>query len=380
MENNVIIDLKNISVSFDGEQILKSINLYIRDGEFITFLGPSGCGKTTTLRIVAGFLEPDSGDVIFDGKRINGVPPHKREVNTIFQRYALFPHLNVAENIAFGLKLKKMPKDKIDKKVSEMLALVNLKGFENRNINSLSGGQQQRVAIARALAVDPKVLLLDEPLGALDLKLRKDMQNELKKIQQSLGITFIYVTHDQEEALSMSDTIVVMDSGKIQQIGTPTDIYNEPKNAFVADFIGESNIVDGVMKQDKVVEFSGHVFDCLDGGFGKNEPVDVVVRPEDVDVVPVSEGMLTGKVTSVTFKGVHYEIIVDIGGFLWMIQSTDIQYEGSEIGLMIEPDAIHIMKKSEYSGTFGDFSSYSDEFDELSDVNAGIDAEDSGDE
>ncbi|MBO5395695.1 MAG: ABC transporter ATP-binding protein [Clostridia bacterium] len=380
MENNVIIDLKNISVSFDGEQILKSINLYIRDGEFITFLGPSGCGKTTTLRIIAGFLEPDGGDVIFDGKRINGVPPHKREVNTIFQRYALFPHLNVAENIAFGLKLKKMPKDKIDRKVEEMLSLVNLKGFENRNINSLSGGQQQRVAIARALAVDPKVLLLDEPLGALDLKLRKDMQNELKKIQQSLGITFIYVTHDQEEALSMSDTIVVMDSGKIQQIGSPTDIYNEPKNAFVADFIGESNIVDGIMKEDRIVEFSGHVFDCLDGGFGKNEAVDVVVRPEDVDVVPVSEGMLTGKVTSVTFKGVHYEIIVDIGGFLWMIQSTDIQYEGSEIGLLIEPDAIHIMKKSEYSGTFGDFSSYSDEFDELSDVNAGIDTEDSDDE
>ena len=380
MENNVIIDLKNISVSFDGEQILKNINLYIRDGEFITFLGPSGCGKTTTLRIVAGFLEPDSGDVIFDGKRINGVPPHKREVNTIFQRYALFPHLNVAENIAFGLKLKKMPKEKIDKKVAEMLALVNLKGFEHRNINSLSGGQQQRVAIARALAVDPKVLLLDEPLGALDLKLRKDMQVELKKIQQSLGITFIYVTHDQEEALSMSDTIVVMDSGKIQQIGSPTDIYNEPKNAFVADFIGESNIVDGIMKEDKIVEFSGHVFDCLDGGFGKNEAVDVVVRPEDVDVVPVEQGMLTGKVTSVTFKGVHYEIIVDIGGFLWMIQSTDIQYEGSEIGLLIEPDAIHIMKKSEYSGTFGDFSSYSDEFDELSDVNAGVDAEDNGDE
>ncbi len=380
MENNVIIDLKNISVAFDGEQILKNINLYIRDGEFITFLGPSGCGKTTTLRIVAGFLEPDDGDVIFDGKKINGVPPHKRKVNTIFQRYALFPHLNVAENIAFGLKLKKMPKDKIDKKVEEMLALVNLKGFGNRNINSLSGGQQQRVAIARALAVDPKVLLLDEPLGALDLKLRKDMQVELKKIQQSLGITFIYVTHDQEEALSMSDTIVVMDSGKIQQIGTPTDIYNEPKNAFVADFIGESNIVDGIMKEDRVVEFSGHVFDCLDTGFGKNEAVDVVVRPEDVDVVPVSQGMLTGTVTSVTFKGVHYEIIVDIGGFLWMIQSTDIQYEGSEIGLLIEPDAIHIMKKSEYSGTFGDFSSYSDEFDELSDVNAGLDTEDSDDE
>ena len=380
MKDNVIIDLKNISVSFDGEQILKNINLYIRNGEFITFLGPSGCGKTTTLRIIAGFLEPDGGDVIFDNKRINGVPPHKREVNTIFQRYALFPHLNVAENIAFGLKLKKMSKSEIDQKVSDMLALVNLKGFEHRNINSLSGGQQQRVAIARALAVDPKVLLLDEPLGALDLKLRKDMQNELKKIQQRLGITFIYVTHDQEEALSMSDTIVVMDSGKIQQIGTPTDIYNEPKNAFVADFIGESNIVDGIMKEDKIVEFSGHVFDCLDGGFGKNEAVDVVVRPEDVDVVPVEKGMLTGKVTSVTFKGVHYEIIVDIGGFLWMIQSTDIQYEGSEIGLVIEPDAIHIMKKSEYSGTFGDFSSYSDEFDELSDVNAGIDAEDSDDE
>ncbi|MBR3767203.1 MAG: ABC transporter ATP-binding protein [Clostridia bacterium] len=380
MENNVIIDLKNISVSFDGEQILKNINLYIRDGEFITFLGPSGCGKTTTLRIIAGFLEPDSGDVIFDGKKINGVPPHKREVNTIFQRYALFPHLNVAENIAFGLKLKKMPKDKIEKKVQEMLSLVNLKGFEHRNINSLSGGQQQRVAIARALAVDPKVLLLDEPLGALDLKLRKDMQVELKKIQQSLDITFIYVTHDQEEALSMSDTIVVMDSGKIQQIGSPTDIYNEPKNAFVADFIGESNIVDGIMKEDKIVEFSGHVFDCLDTGFGKNEAVDVVVRPEDVDVVPIEQGMLTGTVTSVTFKGVHYEIIVDIGGFLWMIQSTDIQYVGDKIGLLIEPDAIHIMKKSEYSGTFGDFSSYSDEFDELSDVNAGVDTEDTDDE
>jgi len=380
LENNVIIDLKNISVSFDGEQILKNINLYIRDGEFITFLGPSGCGKTTTLRIVAGFLEPDEGEVIFDGKKINGVPPHKREVNTIFQRYALFPHLNVADNIAFGLKLKKMSKDKIEKKVSEMLSLVNLKGFEHRNINSLSGGQQQRVAIARALAVDPKVLLLDEPLGALDLKLRKDMQVELKKIQQSLGITFIYVTHDQEEALSMSDTIVVMDSGKIQQIGTPTDIYNEPKNAFVADFIGESNIVDGIMKEDRIVEFSGHVFDCLDTGFGKNEAVDVVVRPEDVDVVPVEKGMLTGIVTSVTFKGVHYEIIVDIGGFLWMIQSTDIQYVGDKIGLFIEPDAIHIMKKSEYSGTFGDFSSYSDEFDELSDVNAGVDTEGSDDE
>lgn len=380
MEKNIVIDLKHISVAFDGEQILKDISLYIRNGEFITFLGPSGCGKTTTLRIIGGFLEPDEGDVIFENKKINGVPPHKRQVNTIFQRYALFPHLNVAENIAFGLKIKKMPKDKIDEKVKEMLELVNLRGFENRNINSLSGGQQQRVAIARALAVEPKVLLLDEPLGALDLKLRKDMQVELKKIQKSLGITFIYVTHDQEEALSMSDTIVVMDNGKIQQIGTPTDVYNEPKNAFVADFIGESNIVDGVMKQDKVVEFSGHVFDCLDKGFATDEAVDVVVRPEDVDVVPVEKGMLTGTVTSVTFKGVHYEIIVDIGGFLWMIQSTDIQNVGDKIGLEILPDAIHIMKKSEYSGLFGDFSSYSEEFDELSDVNAGVESEGSENE
>ena len=378
--NNIIIELKNISVSFDNERILENLNLSIRDGEFITFLGPSGCGKTTTLRVIAGFLQPDDGDVIFDAKRINGVPPHKRQVNTIFQRYALFPNMNVADNIAFGLRVKKLPSDEIKKKVQEMLTLVNLKGFDHRMIESLSGGQQQRVAIARALAVDPKVLLLDEPLGALDLKLRKDMQVELKKIQKSLGITFIYVTHDQEEALSMSDTIVVMDNGKIQQIGSPTDIYNEPKNAFVADFIGESNIVDGIMKQDYVVEFSGHVFDCLDKGFAKDEAVDVVVRPEDVDVVPEEQGMLTGTVTSVTFKGVHYEIIVDIGGFLWMIQSTDIQYVGDRIGLQIDPDAIHIMKKSEYSGIFGDFSSYSEEFDELSDVNAELVAEDTDDE
>ena len=376
MEKNIVIDLKNISVSYGSVRIIENLNLYIRDGEFITFLGPSGCGKTTTLRVIAGFLEPDSGDVVFEGKRINGVPPHKRQVNTIFQRYALFPNMDVYENIAFGLKVKKMPKDEIGRKVREMLELVNLKGFEERMPDSLSGGQQQRVAIARALAVDPKVLLLDEPLGALDLKLRKDMQVELKKIQKSLGITFIYVTHDQEEALSMSDTIVVMDNGKIQQIGSPTDIYNEPKNAFVADFIGESNIVDGIMRKDRVVEFSGHVFDCLDEGFGRDEAVDVVVRPEDVDVVPVERGMLTGTVTSVTFKGVHYEIIVDIGGFLWMIQSTDIQNVGDKIGLEIEPDAIHIMKKSEYSGLYGDFSSFSEEFDELSDVNAGVEAAD----
>lgn len=367
---NIIIDLKNISVAFDGEQILKNLNLYIRDKEFITFLGPSGCGKTTTLRIIGGFLKPDSGDVIFEGKKINGVPAHKRQVNTIFQRYALFTHLNVFENIAFGLRVKHTPEVQIKKTVEEMLAMVNLKGFEERNINSLSGGQQQRVAIARALAVNPRVLLLDEPLGALDLKLRKDMQNELKSIQQRMGITFIYVTHDQEEALSMSDTVVVMNNGEIQQIGTPIDIYNEPKNAFVADFIGESNIVDGIMKEDFVCEFSAQTFKCLDKGFGKNEAVDVVVRPEDVDVVDYDEGMLKGVVTSVTFKGVHFEIIADIGGFKWMIQSTDEQKVGDKIGLFIEPDAIHIMKKSEYSGLYGDFSSFSDEFDELSDVNA----------
>lgn len=368
MKNNpVIIDLQNISVSFDEQKILNNISLQIHDGEFVTLLGPSGCGKTTTLRIIAGFLNQDSGDVIFEGKNINGVPPYKRQVNTIFQRYALFPYLNVYENIAFGLRLKKMKEKDIQKKVREMLELVNLKGFGSRNINSLSGGQQQRVAIARALAVDPRVVLLDEPLGALDLKLRKDMQVELKNIQQKLGITFIYVTHDQEEALSMSDTIVVMNNGEIQHIGTPTDIYNEPKNAFVADFIGESNILDGIMREDFNVEFEGMRFKCVDKGFTQNEPVDVVVRPEDVDIVPESEGMLTGEVTSVTFKGVHYEIIVDINGFKWMIQTTDKSEVGDRIGISIKPDEIHIMKKSEYSGLYGDYSSFSDEFDELSD-------------
>lgn len=372
----MIIDLKNISVSFDGQPILKDLNLYIRDGEFITLLGPSGCGKTTTLRIIAGFLEPDSGEVIFEGKVINGVPAYKRQVNTIFQRYALFPHLNVFDNIAFGLKQQKKSKAEIQKTVEEMLALVNLKGFEKRNIASLSGGQQQRVAIARALAVKPRVLLLDEPLGALDLKLRKDMQVELKNIQQRLGITFIYVTHDQEEALSMSDTIVVMDSGEIQQIGTPTDIYNEPKNAFVADFIGESNILDGIMHGDFSVEFQGIKFQCVDKGFGKEEPVDVVVRPEDVDIVPVEEGMLCGEVTSVTFKGVHYEIIVDIDGFKWMIQTTDYSAVGDKIGISIKPEEIQVMKKSEYSGLYGDYSSFSEEFDELSDPTVGTEEDD----
>ena len=363
-----LIELKGITKSYDGEVVLNSINLYIRDGEFITLLGPSGCGKTTTLRIIGGFETADEGQLYFDGNEISEVPPHKRQVNTVFQKYALFPHLNVYENIAFPLRMKKRTEEEIKARVTDMLKMVALVGFENKSVSTLSGGQQQRVAIARALVSHPKVLLLDEPLGALDLKLRKDMQNELKTIQKAIGITFIYVTHDQEEALSMSDTIVVMADGEIQQIGTPTDIYNEPKNAFVADFIGESNIVDGIMLSDKKVRMSGHTFDCLDGGYDKNEPVDVVVRPEDVDVVAPEKGMLTGKVTSVTFKGVHYEIIVDIGGFKWMIQSTDYVAPEANIGLYIEPDAIHVMKKSKYSGMFGDYSSFSDEIDQLSDA------------
>ena len=365
-----LIELKGISKSYDGEKVIDSMNLYIRDGEFMTFLGPSGCGKTTTLRIIGGFETADEGQLYFDGVEISDVPAHKRQVNTVFQKYALFPHLNVYENIAFPLRLKKLKEEEIKTRVTEMLAMVALSGFENKSVSTLSGGQQQRVAIARALVSHPRVLLLDEPLGALDLKLRKDMQNELKTIQQAIGITFIYVTHDQEEALSMSDTVVVMADGEIQQIGTPTDIYNEPKNAFVADFIGESNILDGIMIEDNKVKLAGHVFDCVDGGFAKNEPVDVVIRPEDVDVVAIDKGMLTGKVTSVTFKGVHYEIIVDIKGFKWMIQSTDYVAPEANIGVYIEPDAIHIMKKSKYSGKFGDYSSFSDEIDQLSDADA----------
>ena len=368
MEKENIVELKNISVAFDGEQVLDGLNLEIKDKEFITLLGPSGCGKTTTLRLIAGFLEPDSGDVLFGGEKINGVPAYKRQVNTIFQRYALFPHLNVYENIAFGLRVKKRSEKEIKEKVAEMLRLVNLTGLEKRHIDTLSGGQQQRVAIARAIANHPKVLLLDEPLAALDLKLRKDMQKELKKIQEQLGITFIFVTHDQEEALTMSDRVVVMDGGKIQQVGSPQDIYNEPQNAFVADFIGESNIVDGKMLRDYYVEFSGQKFDCLDKGFNENELVDVVVRPEDVDIVSPEKGMLKGQVTSVAFLGVHYEIIVDIGGFKWMIQTTDEHFVGDNVGLFIEPDAIHIMKKSRYSGLYGDYSSYSEEMDEMNEM------------
>lgn len=369
-KDNVLVELKNISKGYNGEPVLKNLSLEIHDKEFVTLLGPSGCGKTTTLRLIGGFELPDEGDVYFMGKRINDEPPYRRNVNTVFQRYALFPHLNVFENIAFGLRLKKgkekLKESEIVERVEKMLALVNLRGFEKRSISTLSGGQMQRVAIARALVNNPKVLLLDEPLAALDLKLRKDMQKELKNIQRETGITFIYVTHDQEEALSMSDTIVVMAEGEIQQIGSSTDIYNEPQNAFVADFIGESNILDGVMLEDYKVQFSGQTFECVDKGFEANEPVDVVVRPEDVDIVPLEKGMLKGKVTLVVFKGVHWEIIVDIDGFKWMIQTTDYCAPDSEIGIYIEPDAIHIMKKSKYSDMFGDYSSYSDEFEELS--------------
>lgn len=345
MEN--IISLKNIIVEFeDGDRILKDISLDIKDKEFVTFLGPSGCGKTTTLRIIAGFLEPTSGDVFFDGQRINDLPPHKRNVNTVFQRYALFPHLNVYENIAFGLRVKNVPEKEILSRVGEMLELVNLKGFEKRSIHRLSGGQQQRVAIARALVNRPKVLLLDEPLGALDLKLRKEMQIELRRIQQELELTFVYVTHDQEEALTMSDSIVVMNSGSIQQIGTPTDIYNEPVNAFVADFIGESNIINGSMPEDCVVEFSGKKFKCVDKGFDPDKTVDVVIRPEDVKVIPADKAQLTGIVESVVFKGVHYEMIVDGVDNKWMIHSTKAEPVGSMIGMTFDPYDIHIMHKT----------------------------------
>ena len=363
-----ILELKNVTKSVDGQVVLDNINLDIYDNEFLTLLGPSGCGKTTTLRLIAGFESADRGDIIFLGEDIKDVPPHKRNVNTVFQRYALFPHLNVFENVAFPLREKRVPKAEIEQKVSEMLKLVALSGFEKRSVTSLSGGQQQRVAIARALVNSPKVLLLDEPLAALDLKLRKDMQSELKKIQKATGITFVFVTHDQEEALSMSDTVVVMSEGRIQQIGTPVDIYNEPENAFVADFIGESNILDGVMLEDKKVRFHGHTFTCVDGGFAPKEPVDVVVRPEDVDIVAEEKGMLKGVVTSVTFLGVHYEIIVDINGFKWMIQTTDFVDVDERIGVSIDPDAIHIMKKSEYSGMFGDYSSFSMEMDEIGEL------------
>lgn len=342
-----VIRLKDVTKRFNETEVLKGINLYIRRNEFLTLLGPSGCGKTTTLRIIGGFESPTSGDLLFEGENITHLPPYKRKVNTVFQKYALFPHMNVFENVAFGLTIKKLNKKLMESKVKEMLALVNLPGFEKRTVESLSGGQQQRVAIARALVNEPEILLLDEPLGALDLKLRKDMQIELKNIQQRLGITFVYVTHDQEEALTMSDTIVVMNNGVIHQIGSPTDIYNEPKNAFVADFIGESNIIDGVMVRDCLVEFSGHSFPCVDTGFGNNEKVDVVVRPEDIKLVETSEGMLEGVVQSVLFKGVHYEMIVLSKGIKWIVHSTVAQSVNATVGLSILPHDFHIMKKVE---------------------------------
>ena len=326
--------------------MLRGISLDIKSREFVTLLGPSGCGKTTTLRIIGGFEQPDSGDVFFEGKRLNDVPPYLREINTVFQRYALFPHLNVAENIAFGLHIKKMNAAEIKRKTREMLSLVGLSGFETRDVTSLSGGQQQRVAIARALVCEPRVLLLDEPLGALDLKLRKDMQIELKRIQQRTGITFIYVTHDQEEALTMSDRIVVMNHGVIQQVGSPTDIYNEPENAFVADFIGESNIIDGVMLEDRRVSFCGREFECVDRGFGTNTPVDVVIRPEDLRLVYAGDGLLQGVVESIVFKGVHYDMMVRTEHFTFTVHSTMAEPVGKTVGLTVIPFDIHIMHKS----------------------------------
>lgn len=340
-----IIELKEISKTYGDNTVLNNLSLNIKKNEFLTLLGPSGCGKTTTLKIIAGFENADEGVVLFGDNNITSLPPYKRKLNTVFQKYALFPHMNIYENIAFGLKIKKLPKTEIDKKVKDMLKLVALDGFEKRSVESLSGGQQQRVAIARALVNEPEVLLLDEPLGALDLKLRKEMQIELKKIQQRLGITFIFVTHDQEEALTMSDTIVVMNKGVIQQMGTPEDIYNEPANAFVADFIGESNILDGIMIDDYKVEFSNVSFQCVDKGFNKNEKIDVVVRPEDIEITTAEKGMLIGKVNSVTFKGVHYEIEVEEKSQKWIIHSTKTAVIDSIVGLNIEPEAIHIMRK-----------------------------------
>ena len=344
---NEIVSLKDIVVDFDGERILDELSLDIHDKEFVTFLGPSGCGKTTTLRVIAGFITPKSGNVFFDGKDIASVPPYKRQVNTVFQKYALFPHLNVYENVAFGLRLKKLPEETIRPKVLEMLETVGLRGFERRSINQLSGGQQQCVAIARSLVNQPRVLLLDEPLGALDLKLRKEMQLELKRLQREMNITFVYVTHDQEEALTMSDTVVVMNKGNIQQIGSPQDIYNEPRNAFVAKFIGDSNIVDGIMEKDFLVSFGGQEFACVDRGFKPREPVQVVIRPEDVDIVPPSAGKLTGLVREVIFKGVHFEMHVDVEGKEWLIHSTQASQPGELIGMNIGPDEIHIMSREE---------------------------------
>ena len=342
------IDFQHISKSFDGELVLDDLNLSIKENSFVTLLGPSGCGKTTTLRILGGFTTPDSGKVLFDGQDITKLPPNKRQLNTVFQKYALFPHMNIAENIAFGLKIKNKPKAYIDDKIKYALKLVNLSGYEKRSVTSLSGGQQQRIAIARAIVNEPRVLLLDEPLGALDLKLRQDMQYELIRLKNELGITFIYVTHDQEEALTMSDTIVVMNQGYIQQMGSPEQIYNEPENAFVADFIGESNIIHGMMIQDRLVEIFGARFECVDEGFGTRCPVDVVIRPEDIDLVKPEEGTLTGTVTHLIFKGVHYEMEVTTpDGYEWLVHSTDMFPVGQRVGIHVDPFDIQIMHKPE---------------------------------
>ena len=345
--SNKLIDLVHISKSFDGDMVLDDLNLYIRENEFLTLLGPSGCGKTTTLRILGGFENPDQGQVIFDGQDITHLPPNRRQLNTVFQKYALFTHMTIAENIAFGLKIKKKSKAYIDDKIKYALKLVNLDGYENRKPDSLSGGQQQRIAIARASVNEPKVLLLDEPLGALDLKLRQDMQYELIRLKNELGITFVYVTHDQEEALTMSDTIVVMNQGYIQQIGTPERIYNEPENAFVADFIGESNILSATMLEDRLVEILGAKFACVDEGFGKNKPVDAVIRPEDIDLVKPEEGTIQGVVTGLIFKGVHYEMDVEANGYEWLVHSTDMFPVGTKVGIHVDPFDIQIMNKPE---------------------------------
>ena len=345
--NQPLIDLQHISKSFDGAMVLDDLCLTVKENSFVTLLGPSGCGKTTTLRILGGFENPDEGRVLFDGKDITKLPPNKRQLNTVFQKYALFTHMTIAENIAFGLKIKGKSKAYIDDKIKYALKLVNLEGYENRSPALLSGGQQQRIAIARAIVNEPKVLLLDEPLGALDLKLRQDMQYELIRLKNELGITFVYVTHDQEEALTMSDTIVVMNQGYIQQIGTPEDIYNEPQNAFVADFIGDSNIVDGLMLQDRLVEILGAKFPCVDEGFGVRKPVDVVIRPEDIDLVKPEDGIITGRVTHLIFKGVHYEMEVVANGYTWLVHSTDMVPVGEEVGLWVNPFDIQIMNKPE---------------------------------
>ena len=356
-----VVELKNITKSYDGQVVLHDLNLKIQDHEFVTLLGPSGCGKTTTLRMIGGFEVPDEGSILFRGQKINHLLPHQRPVNTVFQKYALFPHLNVFENVAFSLREKKLPKQEIKSRVNKMLDMMKMSDFVKKNVTKLSGGQQQRVAIARALINDPKVLLLDEPLGALDRKLRKEMQMELKRIQKETGIAFVFVTHDQEEALSMSDQVVVMNDGMIQQIGTPKEIYDEPENAFVADFIGESNLVNGIMIANYKVKFAGHCFSCLDKGFAPYEPVDVVIRPEDIQLVPAKQGHLKGTVTSCTFFGIYNEIIVEICGFKWLVQTTKTVQKGEKAGIFLEPDAIHIMKKSQYSDLYKQDASFLEE-------------------